>query len=164
MIDWKKILTNQFTIIFVFVALALFGIWYWGRQTGKNKVLRNVSELPNSGSGIPAVGIDKEGKLISWDPTPLAQEAKDVLTMWAWTESKNAWLDKVSALTDDQLAALYNKFSALYITEGWGTLYDHINETTFGLFDDRKDKLIARMNVLKLMPAPKQDRKLFGLI
>lgn len=160
---FKKIITNQFTLIFVFVLLALFGVWWWGRQTGKRKVARNVDELPNSGSGIPSVGIDEKGNTISWDPTPLANEAHAILRFWSWTEDKNAWIDRMTALTNDQLVAVSNKFNTMYIGEGNGSLYDNVNETSFGFFDDRKAGLLARMGALNLHPAQSSDRKLFGI-
>jgi len=159
----KKIITNQFAIIFLFVLLALFGVWWWGRQTGKRKIARNVDELPNGGSGIPIVGVDEKGNSISWDPTPLANEAHAVLKFWSWTEDKNAWIDRMTALTNDQLVAVSNKFNTMYITEGNGSLFDHVNETSFGFFDDRKSKLLMKMESLNLHPADSSDRKIFGI-
>lgn len=160
---WKKIFENQFVLILIIVAVLLFGVWWWGRQTGKKKIARNVNELPNSGSGIPSVGIDTEGNTISWDPTPLAKEAYNVLRFWSWTENKNAWIDKMTALTNDQLVAVSNKFNVMYVGEGNGTLYDNVNETSFGFFDNRKEKLLARMEANGLHPAASSDRKLFGI-
>lgn len=146
---WKQIISNSVTwIILATVAIVAF-IYFYGRAAGKRKALQYVTDLPNSGSGIP----------LSWDPVPLAQTAHDVLVWNAWTDDKNKWMDEVSALTDDQLTAVYNTFNTKYLSEGYGTLYDWLNNTSAGLLDSRKSKLLLRMAGLKLIEADPKDLK-----
>jgi len=77
--------------------------------------------------------------------------------MWTtWLNRKLWWQLAVFVLA-------YNKFNTMYLNEGSGTLYDWVNDTPFGLFDNRKSILIARMNQLNLTPANESDRKLFGI-
>lgn len=105
------------------ISLVLF-IYFFGKNEGEEdeqkKVLEQkanstaVVKLPNNGSGIPT----------GWSATPSA--TKIYVAMKGWGTDENAFFTTLDTLTDDQIAAVYNKFNELYETSSGYNLIEWI--------------------------------------
>ena len=137
-------------------AVVLF-LWFSAKAAGKRKALAGKEKpkaLPTAGEGIPAMGIDADGKPIAWDPTPLADALKDAILGWDWyfaseNPEKVAAMTPLHTLSDDQLIAVWNSFNARHGNEQYGNLRQWIEEDTWPS-SAKVDVVLARMDKLKL--------------
>lgn len=128
MIAFLKSKTGIIAIIILIVVLVIVGAYLAGKSK-KNKYAPKHKPLPTGGEGIPIVGTDTKGAPIPWNPTPLAKELYDVMDgVWTPLIKKDNAFAKLSALTDDQITAVYNRFNDLYYSEDDATLTEWIDD------------------------------------
>ncbi len=162
MIDFLKTKWGQGLIAVLLFITVLVAIYFVGKGKGKSK--KYDVNLPTGGAGIP-VETDEQGNEIVWSPEPLAKEGYRVMSGLAWkqfldaslTQERVEWYARLTALTDDQLVAVYNAFNSLYISKGNGTMTDWIRDEYNLENSEAYNKVIVRLENLKLLGADPED-------
>lgn len=141
---------NKTLLFIIIIALIIIGIFIAGKKAGKRKIPKET-KLPTDGQGIPIQGYDPKGNPVPWSPGALADEAFEVLDgIWDSPEDKEALFNKLMAITDDQLVAVFNEFNRKHYTDDEGTLLKWIIEEWNVSWGSIRPVLIDRMKRLEL--------------
>ncbi len=109
------------TLAFLVVITVLIIVLKRDKKGGKPPYV----DLPNSGSGIP----------VMWSPDEIVNGIYNSISGFGFGYSLNEELSKFNALTLDQVAAVYNRWSELYLGEGqWPFQWENLHKTISGEF------------------------------